>query len=63
MGTITSSVLTSLYYRFGGWRRARMLEEEPIGQASDAGLAVPSMAVPEADEEAAEVVEAAKATA
>jgi putative MATE family efflux protein len=63
MGTITSSVLTSLYYRFGGWRRARMLEEEPIGQASDAGLAAPSMAVPEADEEAAEVVEAAKATA
>jgi putative MATE family efflux protein len=63
LGTITSAILTALYYRFGGWRRARMLEEEPIGQASDAGLAAPSMAVPEADEEAAEVVEAAKATA
>jgi Na+-driven multidrug efflux pump len=26
LGTITSAVLTSLYYRYGGWRRARMLE-------------------------------------
>jgi putative MATE family efflux protein len=63
MGTITSSLLTGLYYRFGGWRRARMLEEEPIGQAPDAGLAAPSMAPPEADEEAAEALGAAKATA
>jgi len=33
-GTITSALLTSLYYRFGGWRRARMLDEAP----GEAGL-------------------------
>jgi putative MATE family efflux protein len=26
LGTVTSAVLTSLYYRFGGWRRAHMLD-------------------------------------
>ena len=29
LGTITSAVLTSLYYLHGGWRRARMLRDEP----------------------------------
>jgi len=43
LGTITSATLTSLYYRYGGWRRARMLDEEPHGQAPDAGVAAPSM--------------------
>jgi putative MATE family efflux protein len=43
LATITSAVLTTLYYRFGGWRRARMLEEEAIGEASDAGVTAPSM--------------------
>jgi putative MATE family efflux protein len=63
LGTITSSVLTALYYKFGGWRRARMLDEEPIGQAPDAGLATPAMATPEADEDAADALAAAKAPA
>jgi putative MATE family efflux protein len=51
LGTITSAVLTSLYYKYGGWRRARMLEEEPHGQAPDAGIAAPAM-VPHEDAEA-----------
>jgi putative MATE family efflux protein len=29
LGTITSAVLTTLYYLQGGWRRARMLRDEP----------------------------------
>jgi Na+-driven multidrug efflux pump len=37
-GTITSAALTALYYRFGGWRRARMLEAvgAPVGAAAEA---------------------------
>jgi len=26
LGTITSAVLTGLYYKFGNWRKSRMLE-------------------------------------
>jgi putative MATE family efflux protein len=52
LGTISSAVLTSLYYRFGGWRRAHMLDEKPRGQASDTGLAAPAMA-PRVEEAAA----------
>lgn len=51
LGTISSAILTSLYYRFGGWRAARMLQEAPRGQVPDAGLAAPVMVRPEADEE------------
>jgi putative MATE family efflux protein len=40
LGTITSAVLTSLYYRFGGWRRSRMLEAPPPGYVADAGAAI-----------------------
>jgi putative MATE family efflux protein len=29
MGTVTAATLTTLYYRFGGWRRARMMAEPP----------------------------------
>jgi len=29
LGTITSAVLTSLYYKYGGWRRVHMLDETP----------------------------------
>jgi putative MATE family efflux protein len=36
LGTITSAVLTTLYYRYGGWRRSRMLEETPVSDAPDA---------------------------
>lgn len=46
LGTLTAAGLSVLYYRFGGWRRARMLEERPHGQAPDAGLAAPVMAEP-----------------
>lgn len=49
LGTITSAILTSLYYRFGGWRRSRMLEDEAVGEAPDAGLAAPAMTTCEAE--------------
>lgn len=60
LGTITSSVLTTLFYCFGGWRSLRMinLESEAGGQAPDAGVGLPAMDVPFEDEEAEEVVEA-----
>ena len=53
VGTITSAVLTTLYYRYGGWRRSRMLEDEPHGQAPDAGVTAPSMTPPAEPAEAA----------
>jgi Na+-driven multidrug efflux pump len=31
LGTVTSAFLTSLYYRYGGWRRAHMLDH-PIAE-------------------------------
>ncbi len=52
LGTITSAVLTTLYYKFGGWRKAHMLVEHPRGQAPDTGLAAPAMS-PRVDEAAA----------
>jgi Na+-driven multidrug efflux pump len=63
VGTITSASLTALYYKYGGWRKSRMLREEPAGQAPDAGHAAPVMDPPEADEEAAAVVAQAKVPA
>lgn len=59
LGTITSGILTYLYYRYGNWRRLRMLplESEAGGQAPDAGQGAPAMDVPFEDEEAAEVME------
>jgi Na+-driven multidrug efflux pump len=59
-GTITSAALTALYYRYGGWRKSRMLQSQPYGQAPDAGQATPAMDPPEEDDEAAAVVNAAK---
>ena len=59
-GTITSATLTSLYYRYGGWRKSRMLHSQPYGQTSDSGSATPAMDPPEEDEEAAEVMAASK---
>ena len=60
LGTITSSTLTALYYRFGNWRSVRMLhmESEPRGQAPDAGMGAPAMDIPFEDEVAEELVEA-----
>jgi putative MATE family efflux protein len=31
LGTLTSSGLTALYYRYGGWRKVRMLHHTPSG--------------------------------
>ena len=59
LGTITSSLLTFLYFRYGGWRKQRMLrtESEPSGQAADAGMAPPAMDIPFEDDVAAEAIE------
>lgn len=44
LGSVTSMVLALLYYRFGGWRRARLVTGEPAsGEAADTGVAVPAM--------------------
>jgi putative MATE family efflux protein len=63
MGTITSATLTSLYYVYGGWRKSRMLQSGPYGQAADAGQSTPAMDPPEEDEEAAEAMAAAGVSA
>ena len=42
LGTITSSTLTMLYYRFGGWRNRRMLPF-PMSSAATPGRAAPVM--------------------
>jgi len=39
LGTIASAALTSAYYLHGGWRRARMLRDEPQPPPTQAGLA------------------------
>jgi putative MATE family efflux protein len=39
LGTITSAALTSLYYLHGGWRRARMLRDEPQSPPGEPALA------------------------
>jgi putative MATE family efflux protein len=59
LGTITSSVLTALYFAFGGWRKSRMLSPEAGGQAPDAGQTTPAMDPQEVDDEAADALEAA----
>jgi putative MATE family efflux protein len=41
IGTISSAVLTSLYYKFGPWRQSRMLKEDLHGETADTGLTVP----------------------
>jgi putative MATE family efflux protein len=50
LGTITSSVLTALYYRYGGWRKVRMLHHAPPGpDAADLAQAPPAMDAAEPD--------------
>ena len=58
LGTIVSSAMTALYYRFGGWRKLRMikLESEPGGEAPDGGVGAPVMDVPIEDDEAEEIL-------
>ena len=48
LGTITSAALTTLYYRYGGWRRVHMLEETPVGDAPDAAAMLPPAETAEA---------------
>ena len=50
LGTLASSGLTALYYRFGGWRRVRMLHHAPSGEAPDGAQGTPTMDVLEAEE-------------
>lgn len=58
LGTVTSSVLTTLYFLFGGWRKSRMLEPEAGGATPDSGQASPAMDPQEVDAEAADALEA-----
>jgi putative MATE family efflux protein len=42
VGSIVSLVLAAAYYRFGGWRSLRMIEDRPAaGEPPDTGLGVP----------------------
>lgn len=44
LGSAMSVGLSIAYYRFGGWRRARFLRDEPAtGEAPDTGVGVPAM--------------------
>ena len=44
LGAVVSAVLGGLYYRFGGWRRARIVPEIPAtGTAADTGVSTPAM--------------------
>ena len=45
LGIVASGVLTTLYYRFGGWRKLRLLSPRAAGQAPDAGMATPAVSV------------------
>lgn len=38
LGTLTSSALTALYFRYGGWRKVRMMHHRPGDEDSDASL-------------------------
>ena len=69
LGTIASAALSALYYRFGGWRKLKMLrfDSDVAGEASDTGMGAPVMDTPIEDEIAgdaqAERAAAAKAGA
>jgi putative MATE family efflux protein len=53
VGSLTTLVLAGAYYRWGGWRKARMLNVTPSADAPDTGLGQPMMDESEAitDEE------------
>jgi Na+-driven multidrug efflux pump len=42
LGTLTSSALTALYYRYGGWRKVRMLHHFPGAEPEDVPQALPA---------------------
>jgi Na+-driven multidrug efflux pump len=43
LGTLTSSVLSVLYYKFGGWRKVRIISPEASGQVPDDAVSAPMM--------------------
>jgi putative MATE family efflux protein len=49
LGTLMSSALTALYYRFGNWRQVRMLHHPPTGEAPDGAQGTPTMDPPETE--------------
>jgi putative MATE family efflux protein len=57
IGSLTTLVLAGGYYRWGGWRNARMLDMTPSADAPDTGLGQPMMDESEAitDEEQREI--------
>lgn len=64
MGSIVSLILAAGYYRWGGWRKARLMAGIPHGAAPDTGMGTPSVAEEtEAGEEAARTAIPAKAPA
>jgi Na+-driven multidrug efflux pump len=64
MGSIVSLILAAGYYRWGGWRKARLMAGIPHGAAPDTGMGPPSVAEEtEAAEEAARTAIPAKAPA
>jgi putative MATE family efflux protein len=58
LGSLTTLVLAAGYFRWGGWRKARMLETRPSSDAPDTGFGQPmieeSEAIVAAEEEALE---------
>jgi putative MATE family efflux protein len=43
LGSVVSAVLAIAYYRWGGWRNARMIAGEPTGEAPQTGSGLPIM--------------------
>ncbi len=43
LGSAFSCALALAYYRFGGWRKARLMEVKPRGDAPDTGMAPPQV--------------------
>ena len=64
LGTIASAGLSLLYYRFGGWRKLRMLkfDSDVGGEAPDTGMGAPVMDTP-IEDELAEDAQAERAAA
>ena len=64
LGTIASAALSALYYRFGGWRKLKMLrfDSDVAGEASDTGMGAPVMDTP-IEDEIAEEAQAERAAA
>lgn len=43
VGSMTTCLLAAAYFRWGGWRKARMLDMAPVGAAPDTGMSPPSV--------------------